>query len=271
VERDNLGRALKQVQSKGGSPGMDGMPVAALAPALKEHWPRLTQARREGPSQPQAVQREEVPKPQGGSRKLGVPPVVDRVIQQAVMPGLQAQGAPTCAESSGGCRPGRKAHQAIQRAPSYLNAGDPWGVAMALEKCFDRVHHDKVRSEGSKRVRDRRVLPLIHRLLKAGAMAHEALHETGEGGPHGGPLSPLRSNLSLDRLDRELARRGHRFVRDADASHVYVRSTRAGYRGLGSRSRCLATRLTRKVNEAKRAVGEALSRLPRSLPGLSAG
>jgi RNA-directed DNA polymerase len=189
VERDHQFRALKQVQSHGGSPGIDGMTVEELAPYLKEHWPRLKQALREGTYHPQPVKRVEVPKPQGGSRKLGVPTVVDRFIRQAVMQMLQAQWDPTVSDSSFGFRPGRKAHQAIKRAPSYLKEGYPWVVEMDLEKCFDRVNHDKVMREVSKRVRDRRVWPLIHRCLKAGAMEHEARHETVEGVPQGGPLS----------------------------------------------------------------------------------
>jgi RNA-directed DNA polymerase len=260
VERGNLCRALKQVQRNGGSAGIDGMTVEELAPYLKEHWPRLKQALVEGTYQPQPVKRVEVPKPQGGIRKLGVPTVVDRFIQQAVMQGLQAQWDPTFSDSSFGFRPGRNAHQAVKRAQSYLKEGYTWVVDMDLEQCFDRVTHDKVMSEVSKRVRDRRVLTLIHRFLKAGAMEHEALHERVDGVPQGGPRSPLLANLILDRLDRELEQRGHRFVRYADESNVYVRSQRAGYRGLGSLSRFLSTRLTRKVNEAKSAVGRPWER-----------
>lgn len=260
VERDHLFRALKHVQRHGGSPGLDGMTVEALAPYLKEHWPRVKQALLEGTYQPQPVKRVEVPKPQGGIRKLGVPTVVDRFIQQAVLQVLQAQWDPTFAESSFGFRPGRNAQQAVKRAQSYLKEGDTWVVDMDLEKFFDRVNHDKVRSAVSKRVRDQRGLTLIHRLLKAGAMEHEARHETVDGVPQGGPRSPLLSNPILDRLDRELERRGHRFVRYADDSNVYVRSKRAGYRVLGSLSRFLSTRLTRKVNEAKSAVGRPWER-----------
>lgn len=185
---------------------------------------------------------------------------MDRFIQQAVMPVLQAQWDPTFSDSSFGFRPGRNAHQAVKRAQSYLKEGYTWVVDMDLEKFFDRVNHDKVMSEVSKRVQDGRVLTLIHRFLKAGAMEHEALHETVEGVPQGGPLSPLLSNLILDRLDRELEQRGHRFVRYADDSNVYVRSKRAGYRVLGSLSRFLSTRLKLKVNEAKSAVGRPWER-----------
>jgi RNA-directed DNA polymerase len=262
-ERDNLVRALKQGQSHGGSPGLDGMRVEALAPDLKAHWPMVKQALWEGTYQPQPVKRVEGPKPQGGVRKLGVPTGVDRVIQHAVMQVLQAQGEPSFADARFGFRPGRNAPQAVKRAPSYLKEGYPWVVAMDWEKFVDRVNHDKLMSEVSTRVPDGRVWTLIQRFLKAGAREHEARHATVEGVPQGGPRSPLRSNRLLDRLDREFERRGHRFVRYADASNVYVRSNRAGYRVLGSLNRFLSTRLKRQVNEAKRAVGRPWERTVR--------
>jgi RNA-directed DNA polymerase len=209
---------------------MDGRTVEELAPDLKEHWRRLKQALLDGTYHPQPVTRVEVPKPQGGLRKLGVPSVVDRFIQPAVMQGLQAPWDATFADASVGFRPGRHAHQAVKRAPSYLKEGSTWVVARDLEKFFDRVTHDKVMRAVSQRGRDRRVLTLSHRFLKAGAMEHEARQETVDGVPQGGPRSPRRSNRLLDRLDRELERRGHRFVRDAADRHVYGRSQRAGYR-----------------------------------------
>jgi RNA-directed DNA polymerase len=169
------------------------MTVEARAPSLKAHWPRLQQALLEGTDQPQPGQRGEVPKPQGGLRKLGGPTVVDRVIQQAVMPVLPAPWEPPFSDASVGFRPGRHAHQAVTRAPSYRKAGDTWVVARALEQLFARVNHDQVRREGAKRGRDRRVVPLIHRVLKAGARAHEALPETVDGVPQGGPLRSPRS------------------------------------------------------------------------------
>jgi RNA-directed DNA polymerase len=260
VERDHLFRALTQVQSNGGSPGSEGMTVEARAPYLQEPWPRGKQALGEGTYQPQPVKRVEVPKPQGGIRKLGGPTVVARFIQQAVRQVLPAQGDPTFSASSFGFRPGRNAHQAGKRAQAYLKEGYTGVVDMDLEKFFDRVNHYQLLCEGSKRVRDRRVWTLISRFLKAGAMEPEALQETGDGVPQGGPLSPLLSNLSLDRLDREVERRGHRFVRDADESNGYVRSKRAGYRVLGSLRRFRSTRLKLKVNEAKSAVGRPWER-----------
>jgi RNA-directed DNA polymerase len=206
------------------------MTVAELAPYLKEHWRRLKQALWAGTYQPPPGKRVEVPNPQGGVRKLGVPTVVDRFLQHAVRQGLQAHWAPPFSESSFGFRPGRNAQQAVKRAPSDLQEGDTGVVDRDGEKFCDRVNHDKVMSEVSKRVQEGRVWTLSHRFLKAGARAPEARQETGDGGPQGGPRSPVLSHRILDRLDRELERRGHRFVRDADESHGYVRSNRAGYR-----------------------------------------
>jgi len=190
VERHNLLRALTQVQSHGGSPGLDGMTVAALAPSRKAHGLRLTPALWEGSDQPPPVKRIEVPKPPGGGSQLGVPTVVDRCLQHAVRPGLQAPWEPTCAEARVGFRLGRHAPQAGKRAQASLQEGNTGGVAMDWEQVVDRVNHDQVMSEVSKRVHEGRVLPLSHRVLKAGAMAHEARPEPGGGVSHGGPRSP---------------------------------------------------------------------------------
>jgi RNA-directed DNA polymerase len=260
VARDHLVRALKQVQSHGGSPGLDGRTGEELAPSLKEHWPRVKQALWAGTYPPQPVQRVEIPQPQGGVRTLGVPTVVARFLQQAVMQGRQAPWDPTFSDASVGFRPGRNAHQALKRAQAYRKEGYTWVVDMDVEQFFDRGTHDKVMREGSTRVQDGRVLTLIPRFLKAGAMAHEARPETVEGGPQGGPRSPFLSNLILDRLARELERRGPRVVRDADDRPVYGRSQRAGSRGGGSLNRFLSTRLTRKGNEATSAVGRPWER-----------
>jgi len=255
VERENLFRALKQVKRNGGSPGVDGMTVDELPEYLKEHWPCLKEALLEGTYQPKSVRRTEIPKPQGGKRKLGIPTVLDRFIQQALLQILQGEWDASFSESSYGFRPGRNAHQAVRQAQKYLKEGRTWVVDMDLEKFFDRVNHDKLMNEVSKRINDQRVIKLIWRFLRAGAMEHDALHETVEGTPQGGPLSPLLSNLLLDRLDRELESRGHRFVRYADDSNIYVRSKRAGVRVLESISRFLTERLKLKVNEAKSIVG----------------
>jgi RNA-directed DNA polymerase len=231
VERDNRLRARKQVQSHGGSPGREGMTVAERAPARKEPGRRVKPALGDGTELPQPVQRVDVPNPPGGLRKRGVPTVVDRCIPPAGRPGLQAPGEPTCSAARVGFRPGGNAQHAVKRAPSYRNEGDPGVGERDREKVCARVHHDTGMRAVAKGGRDRRVLTWIHRVLKAGAMAHEARQETVDGVPHGGPRSPLRSNLLLDRRDREWERRGPRCGRDAEDRHGYVRRKRAGYRG----------------------------------------
>jgi len=190
VERAHRCRARTHGQRHGGSPGMAGRTVEARAPQRKEHGPRVKQALRAGTSQPQPGTRGDVPQPPGGLRTLGVPTGVDRCIQPAVRQGLQAHGDPPVSAARVGFRPGRRAHHAITRAPASRTAGATWVGAMALETCVDRVNHDPGRRAVSTRVRDRRVLTLIHRVLKAGARAHEARPETVDGGPHGGPRSP---------------------------------------------------------------------------------
>jgi RNA-directed DNA polymerase len=260
VEKDNLIRALKQVMRNGGSPGIDGMTVEGLGPYLKDHWPRLKVALLEGSYAPQPVKRVEIPKPGGGVRKLGIPTVVDRFIQQAILQVLQPEWDQGFSEFSFGFRPGRSAQQAIGRAQKYLKEGYTWVVDLDLEKFFDRVNHDKLMSEVAKKVKDRRVLQVIRRFLEAGVLEHDALHETAEGTPQGGPLSPLLANLLLDGLDRELEKRGHRFVRYADDCNVYVRSKRAGCRVMRSVSEYLSERLRLKVNEAKSAVARPWQR-----------
>ena len=254
VERGNLLAALARVKRNGGGPGVDGMTVEGLAGYLREQWPPIREALLAGTSQPQPVKRVEIPKPGGGVRKLGVPTVLDRFIQQAVLQVLQPEGDTTFSASSSGFRPGRSAHQAVAQAQQYLGEGDGWVVDLDFEKFFDRVNHDKLMSLVKKRVADRRVLPLIDRYLKAGALTDEGLEATGEGTPQGGPLSPLLANLLLDGLDKELERRGQRFVRYADDCHIYVKSVRAGRRVLASVRRFLERRLKLAVNAAKSAV-----------------
>jgi RNA-directed DNA polymerase len=245
VERENLLRALKQVRRNGGSAGIDKMTVEELTPYLKEHWPTIRAALIEGTYRPQPVRRHEIPKPNGGVRKLGIPTVLDRFIQQAVLQVLQEEWDATFSEHSYGFRPKRKAHQAIKAAQQYLEEGRTWVVDIDLEKFFDRVNHDKLMSEVVKRVGDRRVTGLIRAYLEAGVLEDGALHETVEGTPQGGPLSPLLANLILDELDRELEKRGHRFARYADDCNIYVRSQR---------------KLKLQVNEAKSAVGRPWER-----------
>jgi len=258
--RDNLLAALRRVEHNGGAPGVDGMTVQDLRPYLKEHWPRIRAELLAGTYEPQPVRRVGIPKPDGGTRYLGIPTVVDRFIQQAVLQVLQADWDPTFSEASFGFRPRRSAHQAVAQAQRYVQAGYTWVVDLDLEKFFDRVNHDKLMGEVRKRLRDWRVLHLIRRYLTAGVLVDDVLHARTEGTPQGGPLSPLLANLLLDGLDRELSRRGHRFVRYADDGNIYVRSARAGTRVMASITRFLRDRLKLRVNAAKSAVGRPWDR-----------
>jgi RNA-directed DNA polymerase len=254
VERGNLLAALRRVKQNGGSPGIDGMTVEELPRYLCEHWLQIREALLAGTYRPQPVKRVEIPKPGGGVRKLGIPTVLDRFLQQAMLQVLQPEWDTTFSDGSDGFRPGRSAHQAIARAQRYVSAGYSWVVDLDVEKFFDRVNHDKLMSLVKGRVADRRVLQLIDRYLKAGALTDAGLEATGEGTPQGGPVSPLLANLLLDGLDKELERRGHRFVRYADDCNIYVKSVQAGQRVLASVTRFLERRLKLRVNEAKSAV-----------------
>lgn len=216
VERENLRRAWKRVKANQGSPGVDGMTVFALKDYLNEHWPAIREQLLTGKYQPEPVLRVEMEKPEGGMRKLGIPTVVDRFIQQAVMQVLQNRWDRTFSESSYGFRPGRSAHQAVARAQQYIAEGFRYVVDLDREKFFDRVNHDKLMGQIAKRVEDKRLLKLIGAFLNAGVMEGGRVSPSVEGTPQGGPLSPLLSNLVLDELDREMQRRGHRFVRYAD-------------------------------------------------------
>jgi RNA-directed DNA polymerase len=254
LERGNLIRALHRVKDNGGAPGVDGMSVEALPGYLKQHWRKLREALLQGRYRPQPVRRVEIPKPSGGKRPLGIPNVVDRFIQQALLQVLQADWDASFADQSYGFRPGRSAHQALARAQGYLREGCTWVVDLDIEKFFDRVNHDKLMHRVKQRVEDVRVLKLIERYLKAGALNMGSFEPAVQGTPQGGPLSPLLANLLLDELDRELQRRGHRFVRYADDCNLYVRSAKAGQRVLASVTKYLARTLKLKVNEAKSAV-----------------
>ena len=254
-ERENLKEALRRVKVNKGSPGVDGMTVDALADYLKQHWPAIREQLLNGTYEPKPVRRVEIPKPDGGGmRKLGIPSVLDRFIQQAVLQVLQRQWDRTFSDHSYGFRPGRSAHQAVAQAQQYVAEGYSWVVDFDLEKFFDRVNHDKLMGQVAKRVEDKRLLRLIRAFLNAGVMENGLVSPSVEGTPQGGPLSPLLSNLVLDELDRELERRGHRFVRYADDSNVYVRSERAGHRVMESVTRFITQKLKLKVNEAKSAV-----------------
>ena len=259
-ERGNLERAWKRVRGNKGGPGVDGMTIEDAVDHLREHWPSIRTQLLEGRYQPQPVKRVEIPKPEGGTRKLGVPCVVDRLIQQALLQVLQPRWDPTFSEHSYGFRPGRSAHQAVAQAQSYVAEGYGVVVDLDLEKFFDRVGHDSLMARVAARVADKRVLKLIRRFLKAGVREGGLVSPVDEGTPQGGPLSPLLSNLVLDDLDKELERRGHRFCRYADDCNIYVRSHRAGERVMVSVSRFLTKKLRLKVNEAKSAVARPEAR-----------
>ena len=239
-ERENCWQAYKRVKANKGSPGIDGMSIGDLAGYLKQHWPTIRGQLLCGTYQPQPVRRVEIPKPDGGVRKLGIPTVLDRLVQQAVMQVLQRRWDPTFSEHSHGFRPKRSAHQAVAKAQQYIAAGHRWVVDLDLEKFFDRVNHDRLMAAIAWRVTDKRVLRLIGAFLKVGVMESGLVSPAEEGTPQGGPLSPLLSNIVLDELDRELERRGHRFVRYADDCNIYVHSQRAGQRVMAKVTRFIS-------------------------------
>lgn len=254
LERGNLFAALKRVTQNKGSAGVDGLTLDELPQYLKRHWPRLRQELLEGRYQPQPVKRVIIPKSGGGERFLGIPTVVDRLIQQALLQILQPEWDRSFSPSSFGFRPNRSAHQAITQAQAIIQEGSRWVVDMDLEKFFDRVNHDKLMHRVKQRIQDRRVLRLINSYLTAGVMIGCQVEPSQEGTPQGGPLSPLLANLLLDDLDQELERRGHRFVRYADDCNIYVKSKRAGERVLESITRFLSRKLKLTVNQDKSAV-----------------
>src|SRR5487761_803371 len=256
VERNNMRRALEQVRRNKGAPGADGMTVNALASYLKEHWPAIRAQLLGGTYRPQPVRRVEIPKASGGVRRLGIPCVIDRLIQQAALQVLQVDWDPTFSEHSYGFRPGRSAHQAVKQAQGLIASGYCVVVDLDLEKFFDRVNHDILMGLVAKRVTDKRILKLIRGFLTAGVLVDGLVGPTEEGTPQGGPLSPLLSNLMLDVLDKELEKRGHRFVRYADDCNIYVRSQKAGERVLAGIEKFLEKRLKLKVNKAKSAVAK---------------
>jgi RNA-directed DNA polymerase len=258
--RENCLQAYKRVKSNKGSPGIDGMTVDDLSAYLKEHWPAIREQLLSGAYKPQPVKRVEIPKPDGGVRQLGIPTVLDRMVQQAVMQVLQGKWDAEFSEHSHGFRPGRSAHQAVAKAQKYIAEGRRWVVDLDLEKFFDRVNHDKLMAAVARRVADKRMLKLIRAFLTAGVMENGLVGPVDEGTPQGGPLSPLLSNLGLDELDRELGRRKHCFVRYADDCNIYVRSRRAGERVKRSITGFITRRLKLKVNEQKSAVARPVER-----------
>ena len=258
-ERTNLQAALKRVRKNKGSAGIDGMTVDELPEHLKTHWPALREQLLAGTYQPSPVRRHAIPKSGGGVRELGIPTVVDRFIQQAILQVLGPRFDPTFSQHSYGFRPRRSAHDAVVQAQRFVNEGRRFVVDVDLEKFFDRVNHDVLMGRLAKRIEDERLLGLIRRYLEAGMMANGVATERHEGTPQGGPLSPLLANVLLDEVDKELERRGHAFVRYADDCNVYVRSRRAGERVLGLLRRLYAN-LRLRVNEAKSAVDRAWNR-----------
>jgi RNA-directed DNA polymerase len=258
--RENCKQALARVKANKGSAGVDGMTVHELPEFLKQHWPAIREQLLSGTYKPQPVKRVEIPKPDGGVRKLGIPTVLDRFIQQTVMQVLQRRWDPMFSEHSYGFRPGRSAHQAVEAAQKYIADGYRWVVDLDLEKFFDRVNHDKLMARIAERVSDKRMLKLIRVFLRAGVMEGGLVSRVDEGTPQGGPLSPLLSNIVLDEFDRELEGRGLRFARYADDSNIYVRSRRAGERVMASITRFITTKLKLKVNEQKSAVARPWAR-----------
>jgi RNA-directed DNA polymerase len=253
-ERRNCKQALARVKRNKGSAGIDGMTVEQLPAYLKKHWPIIREQLLSGTYKPQPVKGVEIPKPDGGMRKLGIPTVLDRFIQQAVMQVLQRSWDRTFSAHSYGFRPGRSAHQAVAKAQQYIAEGYGWVVDLDLEKFFDRVNHDKLMARLARRISDKRMLKLVRAFLRAGVLEGGLVSPIDEGTPQGGPLSPLLSNIVLDELDRELEQRGHRFVRYADDCNIYVRSQRAGERVMKSVSQFITRKLKLKVNEEKSAV-----------------
>jgi RNA-directed DNA polymerase len=253
-------RAYEQVMGNKGAAGIDGMTVEQLKPYLQERWAKIKEELLKGEYQPQPVRSVEIPKPQGGMRQLGIPTVVDRLIQQALHQVLSLVFEPQFSESSYGFRPGRSAHQAVQKARDYVAEGRRWVVDLDLEKFFDRVNHDVLMSRLARKISDKRVLRLIRRYLQAGMMTGGVVSPRVEGAPQGGPLSPLMSNVLLDDLDKELERRGHKYCRYADDCNIYVRSKQAGERVMASVTGFLAKRLRLKVNLEKSAVARPWTR-----------
>ncbi|WP_071461463.1 group II intron reverse transcriptase/maturase [Bacillus massilinigeriensis] len=255
LSRENLLNAIKRVEKNKGKHGVDGMPVTALRAHIVDNWSELRKSLAEGTYVPSPVRRVEIPKPDGkGKRKLGIPTVTDRFIQQAITQVLTRMYDPGFSESSFGFRPNRRAHQAVKLAQSYMEEGYRWVVDIDLEKFFDKVNHDRLMSKLAGRIEDKSLLRLIRRFLTAGVMEGGLLSPNQEGTPQGGPLSPLLSNIVLDELDKELERRGHRFVRYADDCNIYVKSKRAGERVMRAMTHFIEGKLKLKVNKEKSAV-----------------
>ena len=260
VERHNLWRAYERVMRNKGAAGVDGLTVSEFKAWLQQHWPSVRAALLAGNYMPAAIRKVEIPKPNGGVRTLGIPTVLDRLIQQALLQVLQPESQPEFSEHSYGFRPGRTAWQAVQRAQGYIKEGRRWVVDLDLEKFFDRVNHDILMSRVARQVEDERVLKLIRRYLEAGMMSEGIVSARAEGTPQGGPLSPLLSNILLTDLDRELERRGHQFCRYADDCNLYVNSEAAGRHAMAAITGYLERKLKLQVNRDKSAVARPWKR-----------
>lgn len=254
LSRENLIEALKRVERNKGGYGVDEMSVTSLRRHLVDNWDSLCQSLRNGTYKPSPVRRVEIPKPNGGVRLLGIPTVTDRFIQQAIAQVLTPIFDPSFSEHSYGFRPNRRGHDAVRKAKGFMKEGNRWVVDIDLEKFFDKVNHDKLMGILAPKVEDRTVLKLIRRYLQAGIMINGVVHEVEIGTPQGGPLSPLLSNILLDKLDKELESRGHNFVRYADDCNIYVQSKKAGERVMNSISEFIEKKLKLKVNREKSAV-----------------
>jgi RNA-directed DNA polymerase len=254
LSRENLIRAIKRVERNKGSHGVDEMPVQNLRAYFLEHWDTMKMDLLSGTYEPQPVRRVEIPKPDGGVRLLGIPTVIDRFIQQAIAQVLSSVYDSTFSDHSYGFRPNRSAHGAVTEAKRFITEGNRWVVDIDLEKFFDKVNHDKLMGQLAKRIEDKRLLKLIHKYLKTGIMINGVVMNSEEGTPQGGPLSPLLSNIVLDELDKELEKRGHKFVRYADDCNIYVKTPKAGNRVMKSVTSFIEEKLKLKVNTSKSAV-----------------
>jgi group II intron reverse transcriptase/maturase len=260
LARPNMILALKRVEANKGSHGVDMMPVQTIRQHIFENWESIKAQILTGTYEPQPVRRVEIPKPDGGVRLLGIPTVTDRLIQQAISQILSKEYDQTFSDNSYGFRPNRSAHDAVRKAKGYMKEGYRWVVDMDLEKFFDKVNHDRLMATLAKRIHDKSLLKLIRKFLQSGVMINGVVSSTGEGTPQGGPLSPLLSNIVLDELDKELEKRGHKFVRYADDCNIYVKSKRAGERTIASVQRFIEGTLRLKVNESKSAVDRPWNR-----------
>lgn len=260
VERDNLNQACRRVVANKGSPGIDGMGVGQLAGWIESHRESLTTSLLDGSYEPSPVRGVNIPKPGGGRRQLGIPTVIDRLVQQAMLQVLTPILDPTFSPSSHGFRPGRSAHDALGKAREYVGEGYTTVVDIDLEKFFDRVNHDVLMNRLGRHVGDKRMLRIIGRFLRAGLMQNGVCVEREEGTPQGGPLSPLLANLMLDDLDKELEKRGHRFCRYADDCNIYVQSLKAGERVMAGVTKFLEDKLHLRVNRLKSAVAHVSER-----------